>query len=101
MEVSTHVSHTLYDTAELIERNGGIAPTTYGSFQKLVAAVGEPPAPAADPPASFPAVAAGCKGADPKDTAIPHLTDLGYPDEAVTPFKVTHPPSHSCSFEHI
>ena len=52
--VHSPVSHTLYDPAELIQRAGGKPPLTMKSFEKLIAVMGDPPAPAADPPAALP-----------------------------------------------
>lgn len=38
----------------LLAHNKGKPPLTYKGFEKLVADVGPPPAPLADPPAKFP-----------------------------------------------
>ena len=36
VQVSASISHTLYDTGEIVRRNGGKAPLTYQSFVKLI-----------------------------------------------------------------
>ena len=57
VDVHSPVSHTLYDPADLLRRSpGGRPPLTMKSFEKLVDSVGAPPAPAAAPPASLPAI---------------------------------------------
>jgi cryptochrome len=56
VSVHSFVSHTLYDPAELIKSNGGKPPITMKAFEKLIALMGDPPAPAIDPPAVLPAI---------------------------------------------
>ncbi|KAK9804209.1 hypothetical protein WJX72_001282 [[Myrmecia] bisecta] len=85
VQVHCPVSHTLYDTGELVQRNGGKPPLTYKAFEKLIASVGLPAPPAADPPASLPPVPSQAAGGRP--THVPSLKDLGYQDEPTTVFK--------------
>ena len=62
--VHSPASHTLYDPAELLRRSpGGRPPLTMKSFEKLVDSMGVPPAPAAAPPASLPAIPPEVRGA--------------------------------------
>lgn len=73
------------DTAKLVQRNGGKAPLTMGSFQKLVDGLGPPPPPAADPPHVLPPPAPGAKGADAPSTSVPTWQEMGFsPDEPPT-----------------
>ena len=87
IEVITCVSHTLYDTADICIKNGGRAPLTYKGFEKAIAALGPPLAPAPDPPARLPPFEAR-KGTEDGETAVPSLAELGYPPQATTVFKV-------------
>jgi hypothetical protein len=67
-EVQTPVSHTLYDTEQLLAKcPKGVPPTVYGQFLKIAASLGPPPKPAPAPPAKIP----GPMGADAAD-----LSDL-------------------------
>lgn len=113
--VHSPVSHTLYDPSLLLARApGGRAPLTMQvqgkyavlqqmhsnvcpsnvsstrmpqGFLKLIASVGDPPAPAPDPPATLAAPAAGAHGADEAATQIPTLEELGYTERPSSPFK--------------
>lgn len=91
IEVVTCVSHTLYDTRDVVAKNGGKAPLTYKGFEKAIAALGPPAAPAEDPPARLPPVDPTARGADSNETNVPSLADIGYPDEASTDIKVSMP----------
>ena len=82
--MSVHVSHTLYDPDALIEHNKGHPPATMGQFQKLQKEVGEPLAPAADPPTPLPAPGPSAKGSH----AVPSLKDIGYAEKPSSPYKV-------------
>ena len=88
IEVISCVSHTLYDTSDVVAKNGGKAPLTYKGFEKAITALGPPPAPVEDPPAKLPPIAADSKGTDSETTSVPSLRELGYPDEASTDIKV-------------
>lgn len=83
IEVSTHVSHTLYDPDELIELNGGSPPSSMTQFQKLAEKAGEPQEPAADPSDGFPPLPASADA-----NTIPSLKELGYTDKPTTQFPV-------------
>lgn len=85
--VSSHWSHTLYKPDDIIELNKGKPPASMGQFEKLQKEAGEPLAPAADPPKTLPSVP---KDIDKKKYAVPTLKELGYNQEASTPYKV-HP----------
>lgn len=77
--VSVHspVSHTLYNPAELIRKSGGKPPLTMKSFEKLIALMGDPPAPAVDPPAVLPAPVKGAMLCSDTESSIPRsLTTL-------------------------
>ena len=93
VEVVTCVSHTLYDTADICRKNNGRAPLTYKGFEKAIAALGPPAAPAPDPPAALPPLEPGTGGTGDGETAVPTLAELGYPPEATTVFKVCAPPA--------
>lgn len=43
VEISKHVSHTLYDVTKIIAKNKGSVPLTYQKLQSLVASLGPPP----------------------------------------------------------
>jgi hypothetical protein len=51
------------------------------------AAVGAPPAPAADPPGRLPPLPPAAAGLEDAAVAVPRLEDLGYPSAGSTPFK--------------
>lgn len=80
VEVFSPVSHTLYDPNVLIAKNGGKAPLTMQSFQKIVDKAGAPPAPAADPPSMLPPLGDGAVVPD-GAYHVPSLEDLGYGEE--------------------
>ena len=86
MEVSTSVSHTLYNPEQIAARNGGSPPLTYKAFEAVLAKLGPPPLPVADAPARLPPGVpdGGCKG-----YGVPTLAELGYSPEATTVFKVS------------
>ncbi|KAJ8315828.1 hypothetical protein KUTeg_007978 [Tegillarca granosa] len=42
------VSHTLWDSREIIEKNGGTPPLTFGLFNLVTSTIGEPPKPVED-----------------------------------------------------
>nr|AXE72850.1 6-4 photolyase [Chlamydomonas sp. ICE-L] len=87
VEVKSFVSHTLYDTADIVERNGGKPPLTYQSFIKLVDKMGDPTAPAPDPPEKMPPPRDDLPGAAPQETSVPTLKEIGYDQEPTAPFK--------------
>ena len=88
IEVISCVSHTLYNTRDVVAKNGGKAPLTYKGFEKAIAALGPPEPPAEDPPAKLPPIGADSKGTDSEKTGVPCVRELGYPDEASTDIKV-------------
>ncbi len=88
IEVVTCMSHTLYDTKDVVAKNGGKPPLTYKGFEKAITSLGPPSAPVADPPANLPPIDASSKGTDSSETGVPSLSDLGYPDDASTDIKV-------------
>ncbi|XP_060079339.1 cryptochrome-1-like [Ylistrum balloti] len=49
VEVIRCVSHTLYDTKRIVDKNGGSAPLTYKRLQTVVSMLGLPPKPVAEP----------------------------------------------------
>lgn len=80
----------------LVRRNGGSPPLTYQSFCKLVGNVGNPPPPAADPPAAMPAPRPGSAGLGvEKDICAPTWQEVGFKEAPVTIFKARQRPSHS------
>ena len=81
------VSHTLYDPADIVRRSGGKAPLTMKSFEKIINAMGDPQAPAADPPATLPCPANNAPRCSEIESLVPFLVDLGYSDSATTPFR--------------
>lgn len=74
-EVLSPGGHTLYDPGVLLEAAGGTLPKSYGGFQKLVAKVGEPPAPLPTPERLPPLGQVA-------DTGIPTLAELGFTGHA-------------------
>lgn len=87
VEVSQHTSHTLYDPAVLVAANGGKPPLTMQAFAKLADRVGDPPAPAAAPPAALPPPDGAAPGAGEGETVIVTLMEVGMPGTPTTPFK--------------
>ncbi len=75
------------DTSEIVKRNGGKPPLTMKAFEKLVDKMGDPPAPAVDPPAQLPGPAPGAKGTEQEATSVPTLAELGYEEAPTSPFK--------------
>ncbi|MQM06510.1 hypothetical protein Taro_039331 [Colocasia esculenta] len=74
IEIFSPVSHTLFDPADVIQKNGGKPPLTYQSFVKLV---GQPPSPIAQRVTSLPPV--GDVG-EYEILGVPTLQELGYGD---------------------
>ncbi|KAJ9534555.1 hypothetical protein QJQ45_022092, partial [Haematococcus lacustris] len=87
VEVRAFVSHTLYDTAQLVTRNQGKAPSTMTSFCKLLDKVGDPPAPAPAPPQQLPPIPATAPGAEEEATGVPCCLDMGFDRQPSTIFK--------------
>lgn len=85
VEVSAHVSHTLYDTDELVKRSGGKAPLTMQSFTKLVDKVGDPPAPLLAPSAIPPPGPGVQSWGSPLE--VPSLQEVGFTETPTTIFK--------------
>ncbi|CAN6230791.1 unnamed protein product [Urochloa humidicola] len=84
IEVFTPVSHTLFDPAEIINKNGGRPPLTYQSF---IAIAGEPPEPVLEEYSELPPV--GDTG-EYELLPVPMLEELGYGDisqEEIPPFR--------------
>ncbi|KAL6888862.1 hypothetical protein ACP4OV_009888 [Aristida adscensionis] len=84
IEVFTPVSHTLFDPAEIIRKNGGRPPLTYQSF---VAIAGEPPEPVMEEYSELPPV--GDTG-EYELFPVPTVEELGYGDisqEGISPFR--------------
>eukprot|EP00878_Enallax_costatus_P020725 GHUV01021916.1.p1 GENE.GHUV01021916.1~~GHUV01021916.1.p1 ORF type:complete len:400 (+),score=98.18 GHUV01021916.1:1271-2470(+) len=79
--VSSHVSHTLYDTEQLIAQNNGKVPVTMQSFTKLIDKVGDPQAallaPAIIPP----------PGPFDELVSVPTLAEVGFTQAPTTIFK--------------
>ena len=84
VHVKTYASHTLYDQEFLLSKASakGIPPSTMGAFQKVLANVGEPPAPVPTPPKNSLRVIPGAGDVLSKEfkyaNGIPTLEDLGY-----------------------
>lgn len=80
VQVQQHCSHTLWDPAHLLSKNGGKPPKSYTTTRKMCKAAGAPPKPLAAP-AQLPAVPArlraGCPEAD-AQFSVPTLQELGY-----------------------
>ncbi|PUZ74606.1 hypothetical protein GQ55_1G078500 [Panicum hallii var. hallii] len=84
IEVFTPVSHTLFDPAEIISKNGGRPPLTYQSF---IAIAGEPPEPVLEEYSELPPV--GDTG-EYELLPVPTVEELGYGDisqEEIPPFR--------------
>ncbi|XP_052144193.1 (6-4)DNA photolyase isoform X2 [Oryza glaberrima] len=84
IDVFSPVSHTLFDPAEIIEKNGGRPPMTYQSF---VAIAGEPPEPIMEEYSELPPV--GDTG-EYELLPVPRVEELGYGDisqEDLSPFR--------------
>lgn len=84
IEVFSPVSHTLFNPADIIEKNGGRPPLTY---QKYVALAGTPPSPIAETYCTLPPVG-DVKGYE--LLTVPTVDELGYGDieqEEISPFK--------------
>jgi len=87
VEVRTFVSHTLYNPEAVAARNGGAPPLTYKAFEGVLAKLGPPPLPVADPPAQLPPCPVSAP--DSKGYGVPCLAELGYPPHATTVFKAS------------
>ncbi|CAA6666361.1 unnamed protein product [Spirodela intermedia] len=72
IEVFSPVSHTLFDPAHVIQKNGGKPPLTYQSFVKLA---GQPAPPIGQPFSSLPPV--GDVG-ECENVGVPTIQELGY-----------------------
>ncbi|EES04723.1 hypothetical protein BDA96_04G093500 [Sorghum bicolor] len=84
IEVFTPVSHTLFDPAEIIKKNGGRPPLTYQSF---VSIAGEPPDPIMEEYSELPPL--GDTG-EYELLPVPTVEELGYVDiseEEIPPFR--------------
>ncbi|KAA6427658.1 MAG: 6-4 photolyase, partial [Trebouxia sp. A1-2] len=85
------VSHTLYDTAKLLQLNKGQVVTAYSAFQRLAQKSGSPGAPVSDPPSQLPPIPVDApKALDTvglTENGVPSLTDIGYHDQPTSPFK--------------
>ncbi|KAJ8640574.1 hypothetical protein MRB53_017268 [Persea americana] len=83
IEVFSPVSHTLFNPAEIIQKNGGKPPLTYQSFVKLA---GQPLSPLSQTLTSLPPV--GNVG-DAETLSVPTIEELGYRDiqEEFSPFR--------------
>ncbi|KAF5175561.1 (6-4)DNA photolyase [Thalictrum thalictroides] len=84
IEVYSPVSHTLFNPADIIQKNAGKPPLTYQSFLKLA---GTPSSPLASASSFLPPV--GVTG-DYEILRVPTVEELGYGDisqEEFTPFK--------------
>nr|CAB3446044.1 unnamed protein product [Digitaria exilis] len=84
IEVFTPVSHTLFDPAEIINKNGGRPPLTYQSF---ISISGEPPEPITEEYSELPPV--GDTG-EYELLPVPTVEELGYGDisqEEIPPFR--------------
>jgi len=101
VQVISSVSHTLYDPADIVAKNGGKPPLTMQSFVKVCDSLGPPLPPAVDPPMNIPGPAPGTphveytttKGGDSCLTwgKVPSLSDIGYEEpkdsREVSPFE--------------
>jgi len=84
IEVFMPVSHTLFDPADIINKNGGRPPLTYQSFMAIA---GEPPAPIFEEYSELPPV--GDTG-EYELLPVPTVEELGYGDisqEEIPPFR--------------
>lgn len=84
IKVLNPISHTLFNPADIIQKNGGKPPLTYKSFITLA---GEPPAPLAETYSALPPIGdlGGCE-----ILSIPTIHELGYTDlkqKAFSPFR--------------
>ncbi|CAN1162153.1 (6-4)DNA photolyase [Linum perenne] len=88
IEVFSPVSHTLFNPADIIQRNGGRPPLSYQSFLKIAGEPSWASSPLLTEIASLPSV--GDDARNSKIIGIPTLEDLGYVDtemDEVAPFK--------------
>ncbi|XP_078432338.1 DNA photolyase family protein isoform X2 [Wolffia australiana] len=81
IEVFSPVSHTLFDPADIIRKNGGKPPLTYQSFVKLA---GRPLPPIGQQFSALPPV--GDLG-EWEDVGVPTIQELGYGDVEFSPFR--------------
>lgn len=81
----TCVGHTLYNTEDVLAKNGGRPPLSYKSFERAMHALGPPAAPAEDPPARMPPLGPTLN----VDGSVPTLAQLGYPATATTDIRVS------------
>jgi cryptochrome len=89
LQVEQFHSHTLHELDKYLRLNRGVAPTTYGQFNKLFAKA--PAVPAADPAVpSLPPAPAESDDHPDAEYAVPTLTELGYTAIA-PPEKVLYP----------
>lgn len=81
--VSSSSSHTLFDPESYIIRNGGVVPTSYGSFQKVFQSMGPPRAAIAAPNRSEISPISPEEDVD-ASFDIPTLEQMGYASERKT-----------------
>ncbi|KAK9149712.1 hypothetical protein Scep_008469 [Stephania cephalantha] len=84
VDVYTPVSHTLFNPADIIEKNGGTPPMSYQSFIKLA---GKPSSPRTTTISSLPPIGSICDG---EMLKVPTIKELGYgeiTEEIFSPFK--------------
>eukprot|EP01036_Dinobryon_divergens_P025809 gene25809-34396_t len=81
--ISSSSSHTLFDPESYIIRNGGVVPTSYGSFQKVFQSMGPPRAAIAAPNRSEISSISPEEDVD-VSFDIPTLEQLGYASERKT-----------------
>ncbi|KAL1565070.1 (6-4)DNA photolyase [Salvia divinorum] len=87
IEIYSPVSHTLFNPADIIEKNGGKPPSTYQSFVKLAGEPSWTSSPLVSHLNRLPSV--GNVGSFPI-TEVPSIKELGYedtPEDENTPFK--------------
>lgn len=81
--VRQHCSHTLYDPAVLLSKNGGAPPKTYQSMLSLLQKVGKPPHPV-DAPGQGDISSLSQSLLTAAEFSVPSLSELGYCDQATS-----------------
>ncbi|KAL3820366.1 hypothetical protein ACJIZ3_006271 [Penstemon smallii] len=84
IEIFFPVSHTLFNPADIIQKNGGRPPLNYQSFVKLAGEPSWASSPVSNAPTWLPTV--GSIGNYP-NSEVPSIEELGYEEDERSPYK--------------
>ena len=81
VEVSSFISHTLFNPADLIALNDGKVPLTYKEFCRLIPKIGKPKEPVPEPDPTVITSADSSETIEEPEGKFPTLQDLGFEEE--------------------